>query len=133
MTMTPWATRPFIAFVTTCTSDRNVDFMFNWWWWWGWWWRRRRRRWRWRLDLNALDKSTSFAEYFSLDLFRRATHHNYCHCVFLLDIDLVLDFYCSLTPSNPQNLATVFGNKNNSYMALFLKRKIKRLTRDFTQ
>lgn len=126
MAMTPWPTRPFIAFVTACTFDRKVDFLCYWWWWW---WRRRRRR---RLDHNALDKSTSFAEYFSLDLFRRAAHHSDCHRVFLLNVDLALDFYCSLT--NPENLATFFGPiKNNSYLALFLKRKIKRLTRDFTQ
>ncbi|KAB5551572.1 hypothetical protein DKX38_008883 [Salix brachista] len=43
----------------------------------------------------------------------RATHHSDCHCAFLLDIDLALDFYCSLT--NPQNLATLF----DSEMAIF--------------
>ena len=78
------------------------------------------RRW----NLNALDSLTSFAVYFFLDLFRTATQHSDCHCVFLLVICLVLDFYCSLINIiNPQNLVTSFGNKNNSNLALFLKIK----------
>ena len=121
--MTTWASA---AFFTTCAWF--WFWFFFWFFFWFWFFLRR------RLDLNALDSSTSFAVYFFLDLFRRATHHSDCHCVFLLVICLVLDFYCSLINIiNPQNLVTSFGNKNNSNLALFLKIKIERLTRYSTQ
>ena len=116
--MTTWSSA---AFFTTCAWWRwrwRSRSRSRWWWWWWvffWLWFFLRRR----LDLNALDSSTSFAVYFFLDLFRTATHHSDCHRVCLLVICLVLDFYCSLINIiNPQNLVTSFAFALNSFVGV---------------